>query len=294
MKRREFIQNSILTIGGLMVGKNLLSDEANPDLVVVKGSNINSMVDSAFKYLGGIKSFIKKGDIVVIKPNIGWDRSPEYAANTNPFLVGALVKACFEAGAKSVKVFDHTVNNPQRCYKNSGIKDEAEKYGATVTYIDESRFKEVNIKGEKLKSWPVYKDVLEADKVINVPVAKTHGIARLTLGIKNLMGVIGGSRRRLHQDIDQSLADLTLVIKPTITVLDAIRILTANGPTGGDLKDVKQLNTIVIGRDMVAVDAFGCTFFGIDPKDIGYIMACHKMGTGRSDLNNLKIKRIEL
>ncbi|MCX7958157.1 MAG: DUF362 domain-containing protein, partial [Deltaproteobacteria bacterium] len=209
MKRREFIKRSAFAVGGLFtsnIGSDLLfAQDAIPDLVVVKGKDIFKMVQVMFETLGGIGSFIKKGDIVVIKPNIAWDRTPEYAANTNPVLVGALVKACREAGAKRVKVFDYTVNNPQKCYKSSGLKDEAEKYGAEVSYIDENRFREVIIKGKVLKSWPIYKDVIEADRFINVPVAKTHGIARLTLGMKNLMGVIGGSRRKFHQDIDQCL-----------------------------------------------------------------------------------------
>ncbi|MCX7943469.1 MAG: DUF362 domain-containing protein, partial [Deltaproteobacteria bacterium] len=136
--------------------------------------------------------------------------------------------------------------------------------------------------------------VMEADKFINVPIAKTHGIARLTLGMKNLMGVIGGSRRRFHQDIDQCLVDLASVLRPTLTVLDAIRILTDNGPTGGDLKDVKRLDTIVAGRDMVAVDAYGCSFFQTIPSDIGYIHLAHKAGLGREDIENLKVKKIEL
>ncbi len=298
MRRREFIKKSAILAGGIAfsgsIADTLFAQDKIPDLVVVRGKDIFKMVDTMFKSLGGIDSFIKKGDTVVIKPNIGWDRKPEYAANTNPILVGALVRACRDAGAKRVKVFDYTVNNPQKCYKNSGIKDEAEKYGAEVSYIDENRFRDVIIKGKVIKSWPVYRDVIEADKFINVPVAKTHGIARLTLGIKNLMGIIGGSRRKFHQDIDQSLVDLLTAVRPTLTVLDAIRVLTNNGPTGGDLEDVRRLDTIVAGRDIVAVDAYGCSFFQVIPADIGYIHLAHKSGLGREDIENLNIKKIEL
>ncbi len=298
MRRREFIRKTALITGGILVPGAFISkvfaEEEIPDIVVVKGKDIFKMTESLFSSLGGVESIVRKGDVVVVKPNIGWDRAPEYAANTNPVLVGAVVKASRDAGAKKVKVFDYTVNNPQKCYKNSGITEKAEKYGAEVSYIDESRFKEVIIKGVKLKSWPIYRDIIEADRVINIPVAKTHGIAGLTLGMKNLMGIIGGSRRKFHQDIDECLADLATVVRPTLTILDAIRILTANGPTGGNLKDVKRLDTIVGGRDMVAVDAYGCSFFGIQPMDIGHIKAAHQRGIGRADLKGLRIKSIDV
>ena len=180
--------------------------------------------------MGGIKRFISRGDIVVVKPNIGWDRTPEYAANTNPEVVAALVRLCYDAGAKKVKVFDYPVNDARRCYKQSGIADAARAAGAEVSFVDERKFKDVRINGMALKSWPLYKDILETDKIINVPIAKTHGLTTLTLGMKNWMGVMGGWRSRLHHRIDENLVDVSRAIRPTLIVLDAVRILTASGP----------------------------------------------------------------
>jgi uncharacterized protein (DUF362 family) len=148
--------------------------------------------------------------------------------------------------------------------------------------------------GNALKSWPIYTEVMEADKVINVPIAKTHGLTTLTLGMKNWMGVMGGSRGRIHQRIEGSIVDVALLIRPALIVLDAVRILTANGPGGGDLSDVKRANTVVAGTDQVAVDAYGATLFGMKGADIGHIVAAHRAGLGTMDISRLKIKRINL
>ncbi|MCX8070185.1 MAG: DUF362 domain-containing protein, partial [Thermodesulfovibrionales bacterium] len=297
-----FIRDATMAGGGFWaISKgldNLVSNvEAAPsfEMVVAKGSSPMALVEAAIKELGGMKSFISKGDIVVIKPNIGWDRTPEQAANTNPDVVAGLIKLCFDAGAKKVKVFDRTVNDPRRCYVQSGIEQVAKKYGADLHYVDEKRFKEVNIKdGQVLKSWPLYVDILEADKVINVPIAKHHSLSKLTMAMKNWMGVMGGSRRHIHQKLDESLADLSLAIKPTLTVLDAIRILTANGPQGGSLADVKKMDTIVVSRDQVAVDSFGATLFGMKGSDLGYVKIADQYGLGKMDLTKGNIKRINV
>ena len=150
------------------------------------------------------------------------------------------------------------------------------------------------INGISLKSWPLYTEVFEADKVINVPIAKTHGLSTLTLGMKNWMGVMGGWRGRIHQRIDESLVDLAMFIKPVLTVLDAVRILTANGPQGGRLTDVKVLNTIVASQDQVALDAFGATLFGLKGSDLGYVLKGHERGLGSMDLPRISIKRPNL
>jgi uncharacterized protein (DUF362 family) len=241
-----------------------------------------------------MKRFVSRGDVVVVKPNIGWDRTPEYAANTNPEVVAALVGLCLEAGAKTVKVFDHPVTDPRRTYKQSGIADAAAAAGAAVTFMDDRKFKDMRINGRSLKSWPLYTEIFEADKVINVPIAKTHGISRLTLGMKNWMGVMGGWRGRIHQRVDESIVDLAMFIKPALTVLDAVRILTDNGPQGGNLADVKRLDMVVAGTDVVAVDAFGATLFGMKPADLGCVRIGHELGLGRMELARLNIKRIKL
>jgi len=271
-----------------------VESSTRPDLVVVHGASPEKIVKAALDALGGIKKFISRGDIVVIKPNIGWDRTPEQAGNTNPEVVAAVVKLCFEAGAKKVKVFDRPVNDPRRCYVQSGIAPAVSALGAEADYVDDRKFKDMAINGQALKSWPLYTDIFEADKVINIPIAKHHGLAKLTMSMKNWMGVMGGSRRQIHQKLDESLVDLSLKIKPTLTILDAVRILTANGPQGGSLADVKKLDTIIVGVDQVAIDSYGATLFGMKGSDLGYVTLGHKIGLGQMDLSKLHIKKLQV
>ena len=300
MNRRDFLKSAVITGAALTIPAGLdpflktMDAAEKTDLAVVHGTPPAKITRAAVDSLGGMKRFISRGDVVVIKPNIGWDRTPEYAANTNPEVVATVVKLCFEAGAKRVKVFDHPVSDPRRTYKQSGIADAATAMGATVSFMDDRKFKDMQIKGLTLKSWPLYTEVFEADKVINLPIAKTHGIAKLTLGMKNWMGVMGGSRGRIHQRIDESLVDLAMFIKPALTILDAVRILTDNGPQGGNLADVKQLNMVIAGTDIVAVDAFGTTLFGMKPAHMACIRLGHQARLGSMDLAKMKIKRINL
>ncbi len=298
MDRRKFLKLAAFTGAGLSLpgALNTLAEAADrtarPDLVVARGPLPEQLVKPAIDALGGIKKFVSRGDIVVIKPNIGWDRTPEQAGNTNPGVVAATVKLCFEAGAKKVKVFDRPVNHPMRCYVQSGIAAAARAAGADVDYVDERKFKDMAINGEALKSWPLYTEIFEADKVISIPIAKHHGLAKLTMSMKNWMGVMGGSRSQIHQKLDQSLADLSMKIKPTLTILDAVRILTANGPQGGSLADVKKLDTIIAGFDPVAIDSYGATLFGMKGTDLGYVKIGDKLGLGKMDLSKARIKKI--
>lgn len=300
MDRRTFIKLAALTGAGCALPAGLSTiagaaeKAARPDLVVAHGASPGEIVKAALDAMGGIKEFISRGDIVVIKPNIGWDRTPEQAGNTNPEVVAAVVKLCFEAGAKKVKVFDRPVNDPRRCYVQSGIMTAAKELGADVDYMDERKFKDVDIKGAALKSWPLYSDIFDADKVINIPIAKHHGLAKLTMSMKNWMGVMGGSRRQIHQKLDESLVDLSMKIRPTLTILDAVRILTANGPQGGSLADVKKLDTIIVGLDPVAIDSYGATLFGMKGSDLGYVTIGHKLGLGQMDLNKVRIRKISV
>jgi uncharacterized protein (DUF362 family) len=300
MDRREFLKLAALTGAGLTMPAGLdlfaraAEAAAGPDLVVVHGASPGKIVEAAINAMGGMSKFISRGDIVVIKPNIGWDRTPEQAGNTNPEVVAAVVRLCFEAGAKKVRVFDRPVNDPRRCYIQSGIAPAAAALGANVDFVDERKFKDMDIKGEALKSWPLYTELFEADKVINVPIAKHHGSAKLTMSMKNWMGVMGGSRRQIHQKLDESLVDLSMKIKPTLTILDAVRILTANGPQGGSLDDVKKLDTVIVGVDQVAIDAYGATLFGMKGNDLGYVRIGHARGMGQMDLGKVKIKKISV
>ena len=298
MNRREFLKSAGMAGIGLSLPNTLdtlfhTSEAAGGvDLAVAHGPSPSKITRAAIDAMGGMKRFVSRGDIVVVKPNMAWDRLPEQAANTNPEVVATIVQLCYEAGAKKVKVFDRAVNDPRRCHVQSGIAGAAKGAGAEVSHIDDRKFKDVKIGGEALKTWPLYAEVLEADKVINVPIAKHHSLARLTMAMKNWMGVMGGSRNAIHQKLDESLVDLAFAMKPTLTVLDSVRILTANGPQGGDLKDVKKLDTVVVGVDQVAVDSFGATLFGMKGSDLGYVRVGEKRGLGVMDLSRLRIKRV--
>lgn len=299
MDRREFLKFAAITgVGFSVAGIEKITQCAEvpdkTDLVVAHGASPAAITRAAIDAMGGIKKFVSRGDVVVVKPNIGWDRLPEQAANTNPEVVATVVKLCFEAGARKVKVFDRTCNDPRRCYVQSGIAPAASSLGAEVSHIDERKFKEMKINGQAMKLWPLYTELFEADKIINIPIAKHHGLAKLTMSMKNWMGIMGGKRSSIHQKIDESLADLSLVIKPTLTILDAVRILTANGPQGGDLKDVRKMDTVIAGVDQVAIDSYGATLFGMKGSDLGYVRIGDKMGLGKMDLSKLRIKKINI
>lgn len=300
MKRRQFIKSAAIAMVGLSVPSVLdavfssSNSSDRVDLVIARGPSASKITRAAIDAIGGIKRFISRGDIVVLKPNMAWDRRPEQAANTNPDVVAEVVRMCYEAGARKVKVFDRTVNDPRRCYVQSGIADAAKAAGAEVIYVDDRKFKEMDIKGEAIKSWPLYTELFEADKIINIPIAKHHGLAKLTMSMKNWMGVMGGSRRHIHQRLDESLVDLSMFIKPTLTILDAIRVLTANGPQGGSLDDVRRLDTVIVGTDQVAIDSLGATLFGMKGSDLGYVRIADKRGLGTMDISKLRIKRVSL
>ncbi|MFQ3675859.1 MAG: DUF362 domain-containing protein [Endomicrobiia bacterium] len=265
------------------------------DLVVVKGKEISSMVKKSIELLGGMSKFVKRGDVVVIKPNISWDRTPQYAANTNPEVVATIIKLCFESGAKIVKVFDNTCNVAQKCYKNSGIYDAVKSAGGTIFYLSDWQFNKTKFPpGSLMKDWPLVKDAIECDCFINVPIAKHHSLTKLTLSMKNLMGVCGGFRSMIHSNIDQKLVELTKFVNPDLTIIDAYRILVRNGPSGGNLYDVEEKNTIISSCDPVLADAYASTLFNIEPKEIGCIRLGHQMGLGNMDLKKAKIKFVSI
>ncbi len=306
MLRRDFIKKSLqlgtVTFGALSlnVPGMLFADEKNKmklpqDLVMVKNGSPAELVVKAFDMFGGISRFIKKGDTVVVKPNIGWARRPEQAANTNPDVVAEIIRLCDQAGASKIKVFDNTCNETKRCYRLSGIEKAAKEAGATVNYMFPQKFKKVKItKGKALSAWEFYSDVLDADVYINVPIAKHHSLAQVTLGLKNILGIIGGNRGAIHSNFDQKLADLNTVIRPSITIIDAVRVLMHNGPQGGNLNDVKEMNTVIAGIDPVAVDSLGATLFNLKGTDLGYIRVASEMGLGEIDLDKLNIATVDL
>ena len=265
-------------------------------LAVVHGPDPAAITRAAIEMLGGIASFVSSGYDVIIKPNICTDyHPPEYATTTNPTVVGTLVSVCLEAGAKRVRVMDYPFGGTAKsAYAISGIADAVEAAGGEMHVMSHSKYTKVDIpQGRDIPSVYIYPDILEADLLINVPIAKDHGSTRLTLGAKNLMGVIM-DRNMMHMNLSQRIADLTSLVQPTLTVIDAVRILTANGPTGGDLGDVKQLDTVIASRDIVAADAYATTLFGLTGSDIGYIQACADMGLGSMDLSNIDLQEISL
>jgi uncharacterized protein (DUF362 family) len=265
-----------------------------PDIAVARGDSPEKTTRAAIAALGGIGRFVKPGNDVIIKPNCGPGAfGPEYADMTNPEVVAALVTLCREAGAKRVRVMDSPFQGTDgNAYAVSGIQDAVKRAGGEMELMARMKFQDTAIpNGKDLKTWPIYQDVLKADVFITVPIAKTHNMARLTLGMKNQMGVIL-DRGQIHYNMGQRLADLATVLRPTLVVIDAVRILTQGGPTGGNLAWVKKLDTVIATRDIVAADAYGATLFGMKGDDLDYVRAAAAMGLGRKDIENLKIERI--
>lgn len=309
LSRRRFIKNvgmagAAVCAGGLHacggqggpIGPKKLKDHTlSGGLVIVRGEDPGEMAKAAVDSLGGIDKLITPGDVVVVKPNMAWDRTPELAATTNPAVVAVVVELCLKAGAKQVKVFDRTCNDARRSYDSSGIAKAAEQAGASVTHVLERKFRALPIpKGQSMKEWPLYGDVLSADVLINIPIAKHHGTSRLTLGLKNMMGVVGGNRGSWHTDIHQRLADLATVTAVDLTIVDAYRILVARGPTGGSLADVREKNLLVAGIDPVAVDAYCTTIFELEPREVGFVEKASALGLGEMDLTKVPQRKIEL
>ncbi len=270
--------------------------KTNYDLVTVHGENIEEMTKRIIDELGGIEKFIKKGDIVVVKPNIGWNRAPEYAANTNPFLVAAVVKLCLKAGAKKVKVFDNTCNEEKMCYKNSGIEKAVKEAGGDIFFPDRWKYYAADFKTPaQMQDFPIYSDAVNCDCFINIPIAKTHGHTKLTLSIKNLMGVCGGNRSTMHWDIDKKLPEVLSFIKPDLNIIDGYRILLRNGPRGGNLEDVKKASVLIASADAVLADAYASqTLYNINPENIGHIKEAAKSGLGSMNISKAKIKILKL
>lgn len=291
MDRRKFIKTSALLTGGIVLGvPRILGQETTfPDLVMVKNGQPAEMARKTMEMLGGMSRFVTKGDYVLLKPNLSWDRAPEYAATTNPELVAEIVRLCFQAGAKKVVILDNTCNDARRSYDSCKIPELARQAGADVRFVRDNQFVETPIPGgTHVTSWPIHEEVFNADKLINIPILKHHGISGITSGFKNMMGLLGGQRGRIHRPFPEKIVDINRVIKPRLTILDAIRILRRNGPVGGDLKDVEQMNTILAGTDRVLVDAWAAKMFDLDPQSLDYLKLAYAAGMGQIDVNKYK------
>jgi len=259
---------------------DVLLGAGDPRLAIAHGTSVDTMVRAAVEALGGMSRFVVRGDTVLIKPNVAFDRPPALASTTHPDILRAVIRLCREAGAR-VLVADNPINSPEGAFHRSGIKAAAEEEGAVVRYPRPGMFETVRLGGVVLETWPVfYEPLREATKVIGIAPTKDHNLCGASLTMKNWYGLLGGARNLLHQKIDDVIADLASLVRPTLVFLDATRMLMTNGPTGGRLSDVVAGDTIVCGVDQVAVDAYGATRLGRDPQDLGYLRHAQARGLG--------------
>lgn len=311
MKRREFVKTTVAATLAATASKSLFAAEKSADkpldLVALYGGEAAEMFDKGIAEMGGMQRFVKKGQTVVIKPNIGWNRGPEFGANTNPELVARIVKRCLEAGAKEVFCFDHTCHNPADCYKNSKIAESVEAAGGKMVpgnadnmYVDQSIPKGVSLKNAK-----VHKLAATADVFINVPVLKHHGGAKITCAMKNYMGCVLDRQMWHRNDLPQCIADFSTYQKTTLTVVDAYRVMLEHGPQGKDPSFAPVAKYQVISTDIVAADAAAVQIFANVAKqngkgkpyelsEIPYIEMAEKLGVGVADLSKLNVKRIAM
>ena len=271
------------------------------DVSVAAGATPAERARKAVTLLGGMNTFVSRGDVVVLKPNIGWDRTPEQAANTDPEFVVAVAEMCLAAGAKAVRVFDRTCNDPRRCYFNSGIKEAVERFArknrvedaVRIYHVEDRKFVRTAIPNAlALKEWDLYRDALEADKIVNLPIAKHHSLAGITLGLKNMMGVMGGNRGQIHARLSECLVDIHRRLPVALTVIDAGRVLMRNGPSGGNLADVKSFGKAFASRDVVAADVVAAErIFQRSPGDVPHLARAMESGLGVTSL--AQIRRVE-
>ena len=271
------------------------------DLVAVMGGEPEVMYARAIASLGGISQFVKQGNRVIVKPNMGWDRPPEFAANTNPKLITAIIKDCLAAGAREVGVFDNTCDEWRLCYKNSGLEDAVKAAGGKILFAHEERYyREVNIpQAKRMKTCKIHEAILDYDVWINVPVLKNHGGAKMTVAMKNYMGIVWDRRFMHSNDLQQCIADITLMQKkPVLNIVDAYRIMTQNGPKGRSIEDVQTPKALFMGTDIVAVDTASVRFFSqykaMPLEEVGHIIIGDEMKIGTTNINNLRVNRITL
>jgi len=287
MERKEFLKSIAFAAAGLSVGKwkgpreiEAAPQQGSPFISLAKGSDNEAVTRRAVAKAGGLQRLVKKGSSVLIKPNIAWNRTPEQAANTHPDVVAALVKLCLEAGAGRVTVMDNTCNSAKVTYVTSGVAAAAEKAGATIAWAKD--YRKCAIPGAKiLKEADVLAEVLDCDLFINVPVVKVHGGTKVTLSMKNLMGVVKDRGFFHRSGIHQCIADISSFVKPGLIVLDATRMLTTNGPQGPGI--VKEPHMVAAGFDPVAIDAWGTRLLGLAPLSIEHIRIAEETGLGSAD-----------
>jgi len=308
ISRRESIKKLLKLSGGIALGSAVgaahrptagLASPGKGKFIVegigqTEGYDIKALTRKVFDTAGGMKAFISKGDVVAVKPNLSWARRPQLAATTNPEVLKAVVELCQEAGAKKVRIVDNTIQNARRCFAISGAGAVAKSTGAEIVFPRSSMMRDRNLQGHRLTIWPVFVPVTEADKLINLPVAKHHSLSGLSLGMKNWIGAVGGRRNALHQDIHPTIVDLAQYFKPTLTLIDGIRIMVRNGPSGGRESDVATTNRLILSNDPVAADSRAAAYFDVRPEQLGFIRLAEKWGLGTSDTNDVDNRRVTL
>jgi uncharacterized protein (DUF362 family) len=303
--RRQFIKGTAVAATLPLLSKPLPWDGSlahaaeEADLIIARTGSPSQLLQAAMTPLGGMGRFVKKGQRVVIKANIAWARTPEQACTNNPDLLSALIKMCYDAGAKRVAVWDHTCDNYQFTFSRSGLKETAQKAGADIfSGHGHNVYKQLEVpKGKKLKTVEVLRDVLETDVFINFPLPKHHFATELTLGLKNLMGIVWDMEQFHKIDLHQCIADINTIRKPDLVVVDAIRILTTNGPKGpGKIEDIGEL---IASTDIVAVDAYCATFFKhprtgkpFRPEEIRFVKNAYDLGLGQIDLSKVRVRKV--
>lgn len=304
MKRRDFLKQGITvgfvagTVFTIDPSRKLMAspNQSEYDMIAIRGGEAGAMFDRGIEEFGGMKRFVKKGQSVVVKPNIGWDASPERAANTNPELVKRIVQHCLIAGASTVYVFDHTCNEWNKCYTNSKIEAAVKEAGGKMVMGNsEKYYQDVEVSGGiKLKKAKVHELILSSDVFINVPVLKNHGGANMTITMKNLMGIVWDRGYWHSNDLHQCIADFAAWRKPDLNIVDAYRVMKRNGPRGVSVEDVVTMKAQIIATDMVAADAAACKLFGKEPGEVAHIGLAEKAGVGTSNLESLRINRIKV
>jgi len=303
--RREFLRAAggaaaAVAAGSSLPSKVFAAEGKTVAVSVASGGNPAECARKAVELLGGMKVFVSRGDVVVLKPNIGWDRTPEQAANTNPEFVVAVAGMCLAAGAKSVRVFDRTCNEPRRCYVNSGIQEAVEAFAKAggagdavrIYHVEDRKFVRTAIPTPLvLPEWDLYRDALEADRIIDLPIAKHHTLSGVTLGLKNMMGIMGGNRGQVHARLSECLVDIHRRVPVSLTVIDASRVLMRNGPSGGNLADVKAFGKAFASADVVAADAVAAEeLFGLKPAEVAHVRKAMESGIGIS--SSAQVRRI--
>lgn len=266
-----------------------------PSMAIAHGQDHETTVRAAIGAMGGMERFVQKGDVVMIKPNVAFDRPPALAATTHPDALRAVAKLVLEAGASKVIVADNPINSPTGCFFKSGLTAVASDMNLDLLYPESNSFSPLQLQGEILKNWTFFHEPFrKANKVIGLAPCKDHNLCHASMTMKNWYGLLGGRRNQFHQHIHSIVSDFALMMKPTLVILDGMNVLMSNGPTGGRLSDVKPMNTVVAGTDMVAVDAYGYThLLERDLTELTYIHKAHERGLGNKNWKDALYKEVQ-